>query len=454
MTDYSSGFRIEPTDTVQTALERAGSAITMLWKTHAPAPAVPVVQPEFTDWEQEQQSWNRTVAFLDLSHHMTDLFIDGPDAVTLLARVSANNYEKFAVGQAKQFIAVSHDGWLIQDAILARVGENSFVLTGIGTAHNWVAYHAAAGGDDVSLEWDYSSDIRRNDTPRLFRYQVQGPNAPEMLQTLFGDALDDIAFFHLKDVQLEGRPFQAIRHGMAGQPGFEFTGPWEHAEFVKDALLRAGEPVGLVQVGGRAYYTTGVDSGWLAAPVPAVYHDDAEKGFRSSVSIFSYEGMSPIQGSFYSPDIVDYYVNPYEVGYGRSIHLDHDFVGRDALRLKKEDVRRKKVTLIWNAEDVDRVFGADRDLILSYTKDRVEKDGELVGISEYAASSAAEGTVHSIARVDTAHAEPGTELVLRWGFHPGPADPGFDEFESIRVVVAPSPYNEYARQAYRAEAQR
>ena len=89
------------------------------------------------------------------------------------------------------------------------------------------------------------------------------------------------------------------------------------------------------------------------------------------------------------------------------------------------------------------------DLYLSYTKDRVELVGELVGLSEYAASAAIKAAVHSIARVDIGHAQPGTVLDLKWGQHPVRSNPDFSNFDTIRVTVQPAPYNAYARSAYR-----
>lgn len=433
------------------ALQQAGSAVNLLWKPNSPAEVVPVVPAEFAGWRTEQRAWEDAVALLDLSHHMANILVEGPDATRLLSYCSANNYERFAVGQAKQLIAVSSDGHLIQDAIVVRLAEDRYDIIGIGTVHNWVAYHASAGNYDVKLTFDPPSSFR-NGNPPEFRFQVQGPKAADLLAKLFGDQLDGIKFFHFREISLDGRKFNALRHGMAGQAGFEFFGPWEHAEAVRKAILDAGAQFGIEQVGGRAYYSAGVDSGWMATPVPAVYTQNDLEGFRQFTSLFSYEGMAPLHGSFYSPDIRDYYCTPYELGYGRSISFNHEFVGREALMALKDDVRRKKVTLIWNKDDVRRVFGADADFFLSYTKDRVEAGDQLAGISQYATFMDVAGTVHSLAVVDNAHAETGTELTLLWGQHPGSKGDGeTPEFERIRVTVAPAPLNEVARTSYRAD---
>lgn len=441
------------TPNVQESMEKAGGAVNLLWRPNTPAPVVPVVKPEFSGWRAEQHAWEEGVALFDLSHHMADTVVEGPDALRLLAAISANNYEKFAVGQAKQFIAVSPDGYLVQDAIMVRMAENKFHLIGIGVADNWVRYHAQAGGYDVTISGDPTSDYRGGANPVLYRYQVQGPKAEGLLNRLFGEQLDGIKFFHYKEVDLDGRKVNALRHGMAGQAGFEFFGPWEDGHFVLDRILADGEKDKIVQVGGRAYYTVGVDSGWLATPIPGIYSSDELQGYREFVSLYSYEGMNALQGSFYSPNIEDYYHTPFELGYGRSVSFNHEFMGREALLKHKENIRRTKVTLIWNAEDVERVFGKDHDLILSYTKDRVEVGSKLVGMSQYATYMDPAGTIHSLAVIDKDYAEPGTEVTLLWGQHPGPqAGPDYREgFEQIRAVVQPAPYYDYARTAYRAD---
>ncbi|MYX42542.1 aminomethyl transferase family protein, partial [Streptomyces sp. SID89] len=81
-----------------------------------------------------------------------------------------------------------------------------------------------------------------------------------------GGPLPRTKFFHSTPVALDGCSFAALRHGMAGQAGYEFIGPWEHAARVHDAFVEAGEPLGLVRVGALAYATPSVESGWIPSP--------------------------------------------------------------------------------------------------------------------------------------------------------------------------------------------
>ncbi|MFF1599376.1 aminomethyl transferase family protein [Streptomyces mirabilis] len=439
---------------LQDGIDRAGSPVKLLWKPNA-APWTPeVVAREYAGWREEQAAWHEGVALLNLSHHMYDMFIEGPDATRLLADLGANNFENFAVGQAKQYIPVTRDGNIVTDGILSRDAENTYTLSGIPTAQHWVRYHGEQGGYDVTYVTDPSSAFRKSGDPKLFRYQIQGPLASELVERAFGGPLPPTKFFHSSPVTLDGRDFRALRHGMAGQAGYEFIGAWEHAEAVREALLRAGEPFGLVQVGALAYATPSVESGWVPSPVPGIYSDPELLAYRRHIALYGIEGQRPLGGSFFSENIEDYYCSPYELGYGKMISFNHDFIGRDALRKAKDEVLRKKVTLVFDADDVRKALGDDPGFVLSYSRHRVESRSGLVGITCQSASIDPVGTVLSLTLIDQRYAEPGTEVSVVWGEHPGPgtapnADLGFPR---IRATVQPAPFNQHPRTLYRRDA--
>lgn len=110
------------------------------------------------------------------------------------------------------------------------------------------------------------------------------------------------------------------------------------------------------------------------AAVSACYPSWAD--YRRWLSLFSFEGQKPQHGTFVSDDIRDYYVSPYELGYGKSIAIafNHDFIGRAALEKARDHVRRTKVTLAFNPDDVREVFGSDPGYVLSYARYRVNRD--------------------------------------------------------------------------------
>src|SRR5881409_701470 len=103
---------------LEDVLQTAGNPVKLLRNSQIGPYAFPVVRSEFTNWRDEQRAWRESCALLDLSHHMTDLYIQGPDALTLLSSRAGNTYDNFKLKQAKQFVACSPNGHVIGDAIL------------------------------------------------------------------------------------------------------------------------------------------------------------------------------------------------------------------------------------------------------------------------------------------------------------------------------------------------
>ena len=453
---------------LQDILQTVESPVQLLRNSQIGPYAFPVVRPEFTNWRDEQRSWRESCALFDQSHHMTDLYIEGPDALKLLSDLAVNSFKNFKVNQAKQFVACNHKGYVIGDAILFYLAENKFNLVGRPPSHNWVQYNLETGRYKATSERDERSAMNQG-RRRTFRYQVQGPHALSVMEKATGKPTPDIRFFNMSVITVAGRPVHALRHGMVGQPGWELFGAWEHGEEVRDAIVKAGQEFGIQQVGSRAYPTTCLESGWIPSPLPAVYTGEEMKGYRQWLSAKSYEAMASLGGSFYSNDITDYYLTPYDLGYGPFVKFDHDFVGRQALEAMVNNQKRKKVTLVWNGEDVARVFGSlfqpDGDItkyidlpLANYSTlpyDKVLKDGKTVGVSTYTGYTYNERAMLSLGVVDVQYSEPGTQVKLVWGEEGrGSSKPTVERHRQveIRATVAAVPYAEVARTAYRPHA--
>ena len=61
----------------------------------------------------------------------------------------------------------------------------------------------------------------------LYRFQVQGPTALEVLEKANGGSLPEIKFFNMGELTIGGHKVRALHHGMSGVPGMELWGPWD-----------------------------------------------------------------------------------------------------------------------------------------------------------------------------------------------------------------------------------
>jgi len=450
---------------LEQAIEAAGSAVQMLRNSQAGPNVYPGVPAEYTNWRDEQAGWQDTCVLFNQSYHMADLAVEGPDALRLLSHLAINSFKNFTVDKAKQFVPCTPDGYVIGDVILFYLAENKFNLVGRAPTLNWIQYHAESGDYDVKVELDQRTALRKDPSRRKsYRFQVQGPNAMDTIAKALGKAPPDLKFFNMTTVRIAGKDVKALRHGMAGQPGFELFGPWDDGEVVRQALIEAGEEFGMRLVGGRAYSSNTLESGWIPSPLPAVYSGDSLKAYREWLPATGYEAMASLGGSFYSDDIEDYYFTPWDLGYGHIVKFDHDFIGREALEKMAGQPKRHKVTLaLENADVLDclgsQLFDSDRAKYMDFPSavysmhpfDRVMAGDKLAGVSTWVGYSSNERRMLTLAVLDERYAEPGTEVTFVWGEEGGGSSkPTVERHRQaeIRAVVSPVPYAEVARKSY------
>jgi syringate O-demethylase len=189
-------------------------------------------------------------------------------------------------------VPCSPDGFVIGDVILFGLADDRVNLVGRAPALNWVTFRAQTGEYKVDLTFDQRTALRPDLTRRHYRFQVQGPNAMAVLEKALGHEPADLKFFNMRTETIAGKQVMALRHGMAGQPGWELFGPYEDHDAVHEALVKAGEEFDMKLVGGRAYGSNAIESGWIPSPLPAVYTGDALSEYREWLPPTGYEASA------------------------------------------------------------------------------------------------------------------------------------------------------------------
>lgn len=457
---------------LQDVIDSTGNFVDFLRNVQNPAYFVPIVPSEFSNWRSEQRAWQETAVLFDQTHHMDVLTLRGSDAIRLISDTAAHSVADFHVNRAKQYVHTNAQGYMVGDGgILFRESEDEISFVGRAQSGNWLRYHGETGGyANLDIEIDRRSPsnpmgqaIRR----KFWRFQIQGPNAWQVIEKLHGGPLDRLKFFHMSYMNIAGEQVRTLRHGMSGVPGLEIWGRYESYARTRDAILEAGAEFGLIPAGGRAYHPSTLESGFIPDPVPAIYTGDDLKAYRQWLPADGIEARGAIAGSFVPDNMEGYYLTPWELGYGQFVKFDHDFIGRDALQKMDPAQQRKKVTLAWNPEDLAKIFASTLDVddvgykhfelpsanYGYFNYDSVlNSKGDTVGLSMWTGYTSNVRRGLSLATIDPS-IEIGTEVKVLWGEPNGGTKKATVEPHKqieVRAIVSPAPFTEVARTSYRA----
>lgn len=398
---------------------------------------------EYVGWREEMESWHETCYIHAGLNPFIDTKISGPDALEFLSYNLTNGFKNFPVGKIKHAVMVNESGQLMADGILLRTGEQEFEATCLG---GYIEYRAASQDYDVTVEDKYGDN---------FFYQLGGPRSLEIVEAACQEDLHDLGFLQHRTSTIAGHEVRIQRIGMAGSLAYEVHGVYGYQLDVYNALIEAGRPLGLVELGRHAYWNTHTENGFPQAIIHFPYATEKDEGYyqmlveQNSPLVYMSACNSNLTGSLGNdPELR--FVNPFELGWGGSVSFKHDFIGKEALERMKAEGHRVAVTLEWNTDDVLDVWRSglepgeayapmdgpedfDPTGKYEYRADKVLADGRLIGTSTGRIHSWHYRKMISMGLVEPEYAEEGTELVVVWG------NPNQRQKE-IRATVARWPY--------------
>jgi len=425
------------------------------------------IPAQYSNWMEEVRAWREGAVLLNQSYHMTDVYIRGRDVVPFLSHVGVNSFATFGRNKAKQLVSVNPDGFVIGDGIIFGLEDDEALYVGKPALAHWLAYQATLGRFDVTTELDIRS-LENPDQPRkLYRYEVQGPRALDILNEANEGGPLVTKFFNMGEISIAGCTARTLSHGMGGAQGLELWGPYAEGQRVYDRLIEVGARHGMLRAGARAYSCAAMESGWIPSPLPAIYTGEAMRPYREWLPADGFEATCSVGGSFQPDDVREFYLTPWDLDYGRVVKFDHDFIGKEALQRMADGPHRVKVTLVWDRDDVLKIFAGLMDPFpgpklmempaghyAAHPYDQVLLDGEQIGISTYPVYSANERAWISLAVVRADLAAQGTRLSILWGEKDGgTAKPQVERHVQMEIAaeVHPWPIHAAARAEYRRQ---
>ena len=332
---------------------------------------------------EEHRAVRERAGLFDLSH-MGELFLEGPEAGEALAFALVTNPPALAIGRAHYSMIVAPDGGILDDLIVYRLGEQSFlVVANAGNAQlvSDTLAERIAGRRTVLDDRSLASAL----------IAIQGPKSADILGPFTDVNLVVLKYYAIAEGEVAGIPAFVARTGYTGEDGFEIFVENGRAVELWRTLLEAGSPLGLQPVGLGARDTLRLEAGM------PLYGNDLDRS-----------------------------TNPYEAGQGRVVKLEKpgDFVGRAALeKIARDGVSRRLVGLVVKGRGIARhgypVYGGGED--------------RQTGIVTSGTQSPSLGMPIAMAYVATADGEPGTMM-----------DVGIRE-QRVPAQVVPLPFYRRAR---------
>lgn len=257
----------------------------------------------------EHRAVREAAGLFDISH-MAEFRVEGEKAAAFLDYVLAGRLSTMKIGKAKYSLVLAESGGIVDDVIVYRLGEQSFLV--ISNAGNRDAVDSAfdlAQRTWVAMSSEVPEPVEEvgtlavaDVTDDYALIALQGPEARGILNSIpgveiTGIALDELGYYAWTEGTFDGAPLFVARTGYTGEDGYELMIPTAQAAALWDAALTAGTDRGLVPCGLAARDTLRLEAGM------------------------------PLYGHELSRDIV-----PAQAGLGRVVAVDKEvFVGKDGL---------------------------------------------------------------------------------------------------------------------------
>lgn len=248
---------------------------------------------QFAGIMAEHESVRTKAGLFDVSH-MGEVWLEGKGALDYAHWLVTNDVKGLEDGQVAYTPMCLASGGIVDDLLVYRYGPEKILLVVNAANHDkdlaHVRRHAPAGVEVVDRSYE---------TAQL---ALQGPAAVAILAEVSGGRFAELPYFRFVEGEVAGRPCLVSRTGYTAEDGYEIYTANEHAVPILQALMRAGEPLGLAPIG---------------------------LGARDTLRL---EGKLCLYGND-----IDETTSPLEAGLAWTVKLEAgDFLGRDALVKQKE----------------------------------------------------------------------------------------------------------------------
>jgi aminomethyltransferase len=209
---------------------------------------------QYSGLKNEHHAVREAAGMFDVSH-MGEFFVEGPDALSFLQKVTSNDVSKLLPGKIQYSCMPNEEGGIVDDLLVYCFSNEHFLLVvnASNMEKDWNHLMQYTAGFDMTM---------RNESDAYSLLAVQGPKATDILQSLTGVDLSEIKYYHFVIGEMAGIADVIISAtGYTGAGGFELYVFNQDAKKLWDAVMEAGEPNVLLPAGLGARDTLRLEMG-------------------------------------------------------------------------------------------------------------------------------------------------------------------------------------------------
>ncbi|WP_158964539.1 sarcosine oxidase subunit alpha family protein [Chachezhania sediminis] len=211
--------------------------------------------------QREVTNTRDNVGLLDAST-LGKILVRGPDAGRFLDMLYTNMMSTLKVGRCRYGLMCSENGFLIDDGVVARVGEDA-----------WLCHTTTGGADRIHAHmeewlqtewWDWKVHVA-NLTEQYAQIAVVGPKARQLLESLGGMDLsaETLPFMAWADGELGGIGVRVYRISFSGELSFEIAVRAGQGLALWEKLVEAGKAFGVMPYGTEALHIMRAEKGFI-----------------------------------------------------------------------------------------------------------------------------------------------------------------------------------------------
>lgn len=190
------------------------------------------------------------------------LLVRGPDAPRFLDLIYTNMMSSLRPGKCRYGLMCNENGFLMDDGVVARLDEQSFLLHTTSGGADHVHQHLE---DWLQCEWWDMQVHVVNLTEQFAQIAVVGPKSRDLLMRLGGIDLsaEALPFMGWAEGVLGGIPARVYRISFSGELSFEIAVPARQGRAFWDACLEAGADLGVMPYGTEALHVMRAEKGFI-----------------------------------------------------------------------------------------------------------------------------------------------------------------------------------------------